>query len=97
MYFLGYWKETPAATSLYVTVAGRFFSTFLTGTFSAKAGVDANAVVEAPLDMEPDSPLELLLATLVGSFDFEQPTAARLVIISKLATIAEACLPLGVC
>jgi hypothetical protein len=44
---------------------------------------------------ELDSWLDPLLETRVGSFDLEQPTAAKLVMISKLVATAATCLPLG--
>jgi len=91
-YFLGYWKEIPEATSLYVTVEGRFFTTFFATGFSltARIGVIGTGLTADELD----GWLELGVETRVPSFDLEQPTAAKLVIISKLAARAAFRLPL---
>jgi hypothetical protein len=90
-YFLGYWNEIPEATSLYVTVEGRFFTTFFATGFSltARIGVIGTGLTADELDW-----LELGVEARVPSFDLEQPTAAKLVIISKLAARAAFRLPL---
>jgi len=92
VYFLGYWNEIPEATSLYVTVEGRFFTTFFATGFSltARIGVIATGLTVDELD----GWLELGVETRVPSFDLEQPTAAKLIIISKLAASAAIRLPL---
>src|SRR4051812_5956903 len=91
VYFLGYWNEIPEATSLYVTVEGRFFTTlFATGfSLTARIGVTTGLTVD-----ELDGWLELGVETRVPSFDLEQPTAPKLIISSKPAASAAIRLPL---
>jgi hypothetical protein len=90
-YLRGYWKETPEATSLYVTVDERFFVTFF--DFSAGTELAGSAGVEAATGAGVVI-CEVLLDIRLGSFDFEQPTTTD-VTISKLAITAVACLPLS--
>jgi len=77
---------------LYVTVEGRFFTTFFATGFSLTARI---GVIGTGLTVdELDGWLELGVETRVPSFDLEQPTAAKLVMISKLAARAAFRLPL---
>jgi hypothetical protein len=82
-YFLGYWKETPEATSLYVTVAGRFFTVFLGVVYSFETAAAGTAAVEATVVSGLVIWLEPLVEGRGDSFDLEQPTTTKLVKISK--------------